>query len=72
MKYGELIRFQPIESVIELRQANKREKAKELVATYVISDEMADRLCDLGFAAAPICDSAGQPGRIDRRQLRHR
>ena len=30
MKYSELIQFQPIESVIELRQANKTAKAKEL------------------------------------------
>ena len=47
MKYSELIHFQPIESVIELRQANKSAKAKELVSTYVISADMADRLCDL-------------------------
>lgn len=47
MKYSELIQFQPIESVIELRQANKAAKAKELASTYVISDAMADRLCDL-------------------------
>jgi hypothetical protein len=47
MKYNELIQFQPIESVIELRQANKSDKAREYVATYVISDEMADRLCHL-------------------------
>lgn len=49
MKYNELIHFQPIESVIELRQANKSAKAKELVSTYVISADMADRLCDLVF-----------------------
>lgn len=47
MKYSELIQFQPIESVIELRQANKTAKAKELASSYVISDAMADRLCDL-------------------------
>jgi hypothetical protein len=47
MKYKELITFQPIESVIELRQADKANKARELVATYVISDQMADRLCDV-------------------------
>lgn len=49
MKYNELIHFQPIESVIELRQANKNAKARELVSTYVISADMADRLCDLVF-----------------------
>jgi Asp-tRNA(Asn)/Glu-tRNA(Gln) amidotransferase C subunit len=47
MKYSELIQFQPIESVIELRQANRTAKAKELASTYVISDPMADRLSDL-------------------------
>jgi hypothetical protein len=49
MKYSELIQFQPIESVIELRQANKTAKAKELVSTYVISDDMAARLCDVAI-----------------------
>jgi chromosomal replication initiation ATPase DnaA len=49
MKYSELIQFQPIESVIELRQANKTAKAKELASTYVISDDMAARLCDVVF-----------------------
>ncbi|MCX6917041.1 MAG: DUF6079 family protein, partial [Verrucomicrobia bacterium] len=49
MKYSELIQFQPIESVIELRQANKAAKAKELARTYAISDDMAGRLCDLVF-----------------------
>jgi Asp-tRNA(Asn)/Glu-tRNA(Gln) amidotransferase C subunit len=47
MKYKDLIQFQPIESVIELRQANKSAKARELVSTYVISDAMADRVCEL-------------------------
>jgi hypothetical protein len=47
MKYNELIQFQPIESVIELRQANKSAKAREFVSSYVISDDMAQRLCDL-------------------------
>ena len=49
MKYSELIQFQPIESVIELRQANKVAKARELVSTYVISADMAERLCALVF-----------------------
>ena len=49
MKYSDLIKFQPIESVIELRQANRAAKAKELVSSYVVSDDMAGRLCDLVF-----------------------
>lgn len=42
MKYGELIHFDPIESVVQLRTADDRSQAERLVATYVISDRMAD------------------------------
>ncbi len=44
MKYGDLVHFDPIETVIELRHADKAEKAQSLVETFVISEEMADRL----------------------------
>lgn len=44
MKYGDLVQFDPIETVIELRHADKADKAQSLVETFVISDEMADRL----------------------------
>src|SRR5438132_7705805 len=47
MKYSELIEFQPIESIIQLRDANRKGTAKELVSTYVISDQMAERLRDV-------------------------
>ena len=47
MKYGDLIQFDPIESVIQLRDADKSQAAKNLVKTYVISDQMADRLTKL-------------------------
>ena len=49
MKYAELIQFDPIETVIQLRVADKKKAAKGLVDTYVISDEMADRLVDVAF-----------------------
>ena len=49
MKYGELIQFDPIETVVQLRDADKSIAAKQLVNTYVISDEMADRLVHLIF-----------------------
>ena len=39
MKYSELITFQPIESVIQLRDANRQASARKLVASYVISNE---------------------------------
>ena len=47
MKYGELIQFDPIESVVQLRDADKSIAAHQLVNTYVISDEMAERLVRL-------------------------
>jgi len=47
MRYSELITFQPIESVIQLRDANKQASARKLVASYVISGEMCQRLSDV-------------------------
>jgi len=47
MKYGELIQFEPIESVVQLRDADKAAAARQLVQTYVISAEMAERLVHL-------------------------
>lgn len=49
MKYGELIQFDPIESIVQLRDANNASHAQKLVNTYVISDEMAERLCKMVF-----------------------
>ena len=49
MKYRQLIEFDPIESVIQLRDANKAVKAKALTRTYVISDAMAEKLADVVF-----------------------
>ncbi len=49
MKYNELIKFQPIESVVKLLSANEKTNAQQLVSTYVISDEMAERLITLVF-----------------------
>ena len=42
MKYSDLIQFEPVESVVKLRQADQRKDAERLVRTYVISDRMAD------------------------------
>ena len=44
MKYRDLIQFEPIESVIKLRQADDHTHAQQMVSTYVISDRMADVL----------------------------
>ncbi len=47
MKYGDLIQFEPIESVVQLRKADEAAAARQLVETYVISEEMAEKLTSL-------------------------
>lgn len=44
MKYRDLMQFEPVDSVIQLREADDRSRAERLVQTYVISDRMADLL----------------------------
>lgn len=47
MKYGDLIQFDPIESVVQLRDAGQETTAQQLVKTYVISEEMSEKLTGL-------------------------
>ena len=47
MRYSELFEFDPIETIIELREADKKSSAQKLVRTYVISDRMASQLTDI-------------------------
>ncbi len=42
MRYGELVRFEPIDSVVQLQEAAAVAGARRLVETYVISERMAD------------------------------
>ena len=49
MKYSDLIQFEPIETVVQLREADTAADARRLVETFVISDRMADILGDLVF-----------------------
>ena len=49
MKYGELVQFDPIESVVVLRDADRASAAQKLVSTYVISAQMAERLNEIVF-----------------------
>ena len=49
VKYDDLIRFDPIETVVQLRDANKMAAARCLVGSYVVSDEMAEKLADMIF-----------------------
>jgi len=49
MLYRDLVQFSPIETIIQLRDAEKETEAKSLVQTYVISDAMANKLVDMAF-----------------------
>ena len=46
MKYSELIQFEPIESVVQLKEADSASDARRLVETFVISERMAELLGD--------------------------
>ena len=47
MKYSEIVNFQPIESVIQIKDSNDESKAIEYVKTFVISERLAEGLSDL-------------------------
>ena len=47
MRYRDLLNFDPIESVIQLREADEKAEAQHLIETYVISDRMARQLTDV-------------------------
>ncbi|MBW7865069.1 MAG: ATP-binding protein [Candidatus Hydrogenedentes bacterium] len=49
MRYRDLIAFEPIESIVQLRDADAADAARQLVRTYVISEEMGDKLVHLVF-----------------------
>jgi hypothetical protein len=49
MKYSDLIKFEPIETVVQLREADSAADARRLVETFVISDRMAELLSELVF-----------------------
>jgi len=50
MKYGDLVQFDPIESVVQLRSADDAKAAVGLVGTYVISEAMSESLSSLALA----------------------
>lgn len=47
MRYSDLLNFEPIETIVQLRDADKKSEAKNLVKTYVISDRMADQFANI-------------------------
>lgn len=49
MKYRDLVQFEPIDTVVQLKTADKQQKALELVQSYVISERISQQLTDLIF-----------------------
>jgi uncharacterized protein DUF6079 len=49
MKYADLIQFEPIETVVQLREADSAQEARRLVESFVLSTRMAELLSDLVF-----------------------
>lgn len=62
MKYNDLIKFDPIETIIQLRDAEKLAASKQLVATYVISEEMAEKLNTIVISQLQFETSADNKG----------
>lgn len=62
MRYGDLIQFEPIESVIQLLDANRPDEGKKLVGTYVISDDMAERIATQMIPQISFDDSVDHKG----------
>lgn len=44
MKYSDLINFNPIDSIIQINEADDKSKAIALTKSYVMSDDMAEKL----------------------------
>jgi hypothetical protein len=62
LKYGDLVQFEQIESVIQLLDADRPDEAKKLVTTYVISEDMAERIAKLMIPQLSFDDSVDHKG----------
>ena len=62
MKYSDLIQFEPIETVVQLREADTAADARRLVETFVISDRMAELLDELVFPQLQFSKPADNKG----------
>lgn len=49
MRYGDVVHFDPIESVVQLRLAGQENEALKLIKNHVISDEMAEKINGVTF-----------------------
>src|SRR6266498_938348 len=62
MKYADLIQFEPIETVVQLREADTEKNARRLVESFVISDRMAEVLSELVFPQLQFSKPADNKG----------
>lgn len=46
-KYGELIQFEPVTTIIKLKESAEQHRAQQLVESYVISDKMSQKLAEI-------------------------
>jgi hypothetical protein len=49
VRYGDVVQFDPITTVIQLQEADEEQEARHLVETYVISDHIAEQLTAVVF-----------------------
>jgi len=47
VRYGDLVHYDPIETIINLKDADDEEKAAALVKSYVMSDNMAENIINI-------------------------
>jgi len=47
LKYGDLVQFEPIDTVVQVMEANDYTEARRLAKTFVFSDRMAERIRDI-------------------------
>lgn len=47
MRYRDLVQFEPLDTIIQLRDADNKTAARQLVETYVFSARMTEQLADL-------------------------
>jgi len=62
MKYRQLVKFEPIETVIQLEQADSIDAARQLVQTFVISEGIADQLTNLVIPNLQFANPADNKG----------
>ena len=56
------IRFEPIETVVQLRDADREAEARQLVSTYVVSTDMAERLAQVVIPQIQVDEPADNKG----------